>query len=141
MAMRLKTGVEPIWFEIMPCASFYSVLRSTPCQETGPSGWEVRRTGYRRPGENLFADERDTYVNMFQRAPGAICVNKPESHISINIFMMTYILSYQESNPRPRGLCAKPLIIVITYRICDYNNCIFSEYKIFGISRTFLNIS
>ena len=30
MAKRLKTGVEPIWFEIMPCASFYSVLRSTP---------------------------------------------------------------------------------------------------------------
>ena len=30
MTMRLKTGVEPIWFEIMPCASFYSVLRSTP---------------------------------------------------------------------------------------------------------------
>ena len=30
MAMRLKTGVEPIWFEIMPCASFYSVLRNTP---------------------------------------------------------------------------------------------------------------
>ena len=29
MTMRLKTGVEPIWFEIMPCASFYSVLRST----------------------------------------------------------------------------------------------------------------
>ena len=30
MTMRLKTGVEPIWFEIMPCASFYSVLKSTP---------------------------------------------------------------------------------------------------------------
>ena len=30
MAMRLKTGVEPIWFEIIPCASFYNVLRSTP---------------------------------------------------------------------------------------------------------------
>ena len=30
IAMRLKTGVEPIWFEIMPCASFYSVLRNTP---------------------------------------------------------------------------------------------------------------
>ena len=47
--------------------------------------------------------------------------------------MMTYILAYHESNPRPRGLCAKPLTIVITYRICDYNNYIFSEYKIFGI--------
>ena len=35
--------------------------------------------------------------------------------------MMTYILAYHESNPRPRGLCAKPLTIVITYRICDYN--------------------
>ena len=30
MTMRLKTGVEPIWFEIMPYASFYSVLRNTP---------------------------------------------------------------------------------------------------------------
>ena len=30
MAMRLKTGVEPIWFKIMPCASFYSVFRSIP---------------------------------------------------------------------------------------------------------------
>ena len=30
MTMRLKIGVEPIWFEIMPCASFYSVLRNTP---------------------------------------------------------------------------------------------------------------
>ena len=30
MTMRLKTGVEPIWFEIMPCASFYSNLRSIP---------------------------------------------------------------------------------------------------------------
>ena len=30
MTMRLKTGVEPIWFEIMACASFYSVLRNTP---------------------------------------------------------------------------------------------------------------
>ena len=30
MAMRLKTGVEPIWFEIIPCAYFYSVLMSTP---------------------------------------------------------------------------------------------------------------
>ena len=30
MTMRLKTNVEPIWFEIIPCASFYSVLRSTP---------------------------------------------------------------------------------------------------------------
>ena len=30
MTMRLKTGFEPIWFEIMPCASFYSVLRNTP---------------------------------------------------------------------------------------------------------------
>ena len=29
MAMRLKTGVEPIWFKIMPCASFYSVLKNT----------------------------------------------------------------------------------------------------------------
>ena len=29
-SLRLKTGVEPIWFEIMPCASFYSVLTSTP---------------------------------------------------------------------------------------------------------------
>ena len=47
--------------------------------------------------------------------------------------MMTYILAYHESNPRPHGLCAKPLTIVITYKTCDYNNCIFSEYKIFGI--------
>ena len=30
MTMRLKTSVEPIWFEIMPCASFYSNLRSIP---------------------------------------------------------------------------------------------------------------
>ena len=30
VARRLKTGVELIWFEIMPCASFYSVLRNTP---------------------------------------------------------------------------------------------------------------
>ena len=29
ITMRLKTGVEPIWFEIMPCASFYSVLMNT----------------------------------------------------------------------------------------------------------------
>jgi hypothetical protein len=28
-AGRIKTGVEPIWFDIMPCASFNSVLRST----------------------------------------------------------------------------------------------------------------
>ena len=28
MTMRLKTGIEPMWFEIMPCASFYNVLRS-----------------------------------------------------------------------------------------------------------------
>ena len=27
IAMRLKTSVEPIWFNIMPRASFYSVLR------------------------------------------------------------------------------------------------------------------
>ena len=27
IAMRLETGVEPIWFNIMPPASFYSVLR------------------------------------------------------------------------------------------------------------------
>ena len=26
-AKRLKSGVEPIWFEIMPCGSFDSVLR------------------------------------------------------------------------------------------------------------------
>ena len=26
-AMRLKIGVEPIWFKIMPIAFFYSVLR------------------------------------------------------------------------------------------------------------------
>ena len=25
---RLKTGVEPIWFSIMPCASFYSGFRN-----------------------------------------------------------------------------------------------------------------
>ena len=30
IAMRLKIGVEPNCFEIMPCASFYSVLRSSP---------------------------------------------------------------------------------------------------------------
>ena len=30
ITMRLKTGVEPIWFDIMPCASFYSNLRSIP---------------------------------------------------------------------------------------------------------------
>ena len=30
MARRLKTGIETIWFEIMPYASFYSVLKSTP---------------------------------------------------------------------------------------------------------------
>ena len=30
IARRLKTGVELIWFQILPCASFYSVLRSTP---------------------------------------------------------------------------------------------------------------
>ena len=29
ITMRLKTGVEPIWFEIVPCVSFYSVLRNT----------------------------------------------------------------------------------------------------------------
>ena len=29
ITMSLKTGIEPIWFEIMPCASFYSVLRNT----------------------------------------------------------------------------------------------------------------
>ena len=28
MAKILKIGVEPIWFEIIPCASFYSNLRS-----------------------------------------------------------------------------------------------------------------
>ena len=27
---RLKTSVELIWFEIMPCASLYSVFRITP---------------------------------------------------------------------------------------------------------------
>ena len=27
---RLKTGVEPNWFEIMPCASIQSVDKSTP---------------------------------------------------------------------------------------------------------------
>ena len=27
---ELKTDVELIWFEIIPCASFYSVLRSIP---------------------------------------------------------------------------------------------------------------
>ena len=30
IARRLKIGVEPIWFEIIPCASFYSVVKSTP---------------------------------------------------------------------------------------------------------------
>ena len=30
ITMRLKTGVEPIWFDIMPCASFYSNLKSIP---------------------------------------------------------------------------------------------------------------
>ena len=25
-AKRLKSGLESIWFEIMPCGSFYSVL-------------------------------------------------------------------------------------------------------------------
>ena len=30
VARRLKTGVEPIWFEIMACVSFYSDLRSIP---------------------------------------------------------------------------------------------------------------
>ena len=29
MVVRPKTGIEPIWFEIMPCVSFYSVLKST----------------------------------------------------------------------------------------------------------------
>ena len=28
--LRLKTGVEPIWLNIMPCASFYSILKSSP---------------------------------------------------------------------------------------------------------------
>ena len=28
-ARRLKTGLEPIWFELMPCASFYIVFRNT----------------------------------------------------------------------------------------------------------------
>ena len=40
----------------------------------------------------------------------------------VSVVMMTYILAYHESSPRPRGLCAKPLTIVITYRICDYNH-------------------
>ena len=30
VARRLKTGVELIWFELMPCTSFYSVFRNTP---------------------------------------------------------------------------------------------------------------
>ena len=30
VAKRLKTGVEPIWFNIMPSAFFYSVLKSNP---------------------------------------------------------------------------------------------------------------
>ena len=30
VARRLKTGVEPIWFNIMPNALFYSVFRSNP---------------------------------------------------------------------------------------------------------------
>ena len=30
MAKRLKTSVELILFEIMPCDSFYSVVKSTP---------------------------------------------------------------------------------------------------------------
>ena len=51
----------------------------------------------------------------------------------VNVVMMTYILAYHESNPQLLGLCVKPLTIVITYRICDYNNYISSEYKIFGI--------
>ena len=39
-----------------------------------PSGWEMRRTGYCRPDENLSADGRDIYVNMFLRAHGGyIC--------------------------------------------------------------------
>ena len=41
VARRLKTGLEPIWFEIMPCASFYSVLRSTDQASVtvGPRTW------------------------------------------------------------------------------------------------------
>ena len=27
--MRLKNGIEPIWFNIMPRASFYSVLEAS----------------------------------------------------------------------------------------------------------------
>ena len=30
MARRLRTGVEPIWFDIMSCAPFYSDLMSIP---------------------------------------------------------------------------------------------------------------
>ena len=30
IARRLKTGIEPNWFRIMPCASIYSDVRSTP---------------------------------------------------------------------------------------------------------------
>ena len=30
MTMRLTTSVEPIWFEIMRCASFYRNFRSIP---------------------------------------------------------------------------------------------------------------
>ena len=30
MTIRLKTSVEPIWFDIIPCASFYGNLRSIP---------------------------------------------------------------------------------------------------------------
>ena len=52
--------------------------------------------------------------------------------IKLNV-MMTYILAYHKSNPQLLGLCAKPLTIIIKYRICDYDNYIFSEYKIFGI--------
>ena len=29
-ARRHKTGVEPIWFELMPCTSFYGAFRNTP---------------------------------------------------------------------------------------------------------------
>ena len=50
-----------------------------------------------------------------------------------NSVMKTYIVGYQESNTQLFGLCVEPLTIVITYMICDSNNYIFSDYKIFGI--------
>ena len=119
------------WVDLLHMAEF--AYNNSEHSSTGYSpffaniGYHPRWTMLAHPElpTNPAAEDRLTRLQEIQDILLHNLCDAQTTHKKVSNVMMTYILAYHESNPQLLGLCAKPLT--------DYNNYIFSEYKIFGI--------